>query len=316
MNHKSVLLQESINYLNVSNGRTFLDLTLGSGGHSLKIIEGLSEGTFVGFDVDPESVRAFRSRLIELGFLEHKNITENIFHLAKGNLKIYLVNSNFSQVLEVFEILKISKVDGVIADLGWSTDQKGVIQGLSYENTDEELDMRLDPNLGVKASDLLNALNSRELEKMFADYADIYGRQNKTLAAEIISARKLQLFEKVGQLTGLLDKVFSTDKNNKYQIYSKVFQSLRIAVNQEYQTLKALLEDIVNLLGLNSILLIITFHSGEEKLVRMVFNELVNKKDFEYVTHQLGENFVRPSVEELQNNIKSRSAKLYGIKKI
>lgn len=293
MKHKSVLLTETIALLKVKEDGIYVDLTLGGGGHSLEILEKLKNGKLIAFDLDNESIANFKTK-------------------AKNNERerYKLVNDNFGNFAEYLE----EKVDGIIADLGWSTDQLKNLKGLSYNDDSAPLDMRFDLNLGVKASDLLNALNRKELAQMFKEYSDIYGKGNKDLVEAILKARNTKLFESVGDLKQLIDKVFFKEKN-KNSFYSKVFQALRIAVNQELIRLKDMLNAGFENLNSNGRFLIITFHSGEAKIVQSFFDEKVKSEEAEYITKKGGDHFITPSVEELRSNINSRSAKLFGIEK-
>jgi 16S rRNA (cytosine1402-N4)-methyltransferase len=194
-------------------------------------------------------------------------------------------------------------------DLGWATDQLERMEGLSYMSKDDELDMRLDMSYGVKASDLLNGLGSKELEKMFSDYADIQGSILKKLSEAIKIERKRKMFSKVDDLNKLIDKTFKFDpvreKSKRMSFLSKVYQALRIAVNNEMYNLKLALEDLKKVLNPGGRVVIITFHSGEENLVKDYFKRSAADK-FKEVAFE-----VRPTVDELLVNLSSRSAKLY-----
>lgn len=296
MKHITVLLNETIALLQIKEDGIYADLTLGGGGHSLEILKRLKSGKLISFDLDQSAIKNFETRLIE----------EKIDHSLST-----VVNSNFKDLSDHLD----SKADGIIADLGWSTDQLENLEGLSHSNELADLDMRFDSNLGVKASDLLNAFNRNELSKMFKEYSDIYGKQNDDLVEEILKFRSSKLFQSVGDLKQVIDKVFFREKN-KNSFYSKVFQALRIAVNQELSNLQEMLERGYENLNSSGKFLIITFHSGESKVVKSFFDEKVQNGEAKYLTKKLGEVFVTPSVDELRENINSRSAKLFGIEKL
>lgn len=296
MKHIPVLLKEIIALLQIKENGVYIDLTLGGGGHSLEIAKALQNGMLYVFDLDKKAIVNFEKKLKDSGIEESK---------------VIVVNDNFRKISSYLN----QKADGIIADLGWSSDQLESLEGLSYEKGDNNLDMRFDETLGVKASDLLNALNSKELSQMFKEYADIYGKYNDQLVEEIIKVRESKLFQKVEDLKSVIDKVFFKEKNRN-SFYSKVFQALRIAVNQELTNLKEMLEEGYSNLKPEGVFLIITFHSGESKIVQNFFDEKVKNREAEYLTKKFGEVFLTPSVEELKENINSRSAKLFGIKKL
>lgn len=293
--HIPVLKKESIELLNVKDSGTYVDCTLGEGGHAQEIINNLTTGNLIALDVDQKHVDDFVKETSEI-----------------RNVHIYARNANFSNLERIIDSLKeegITKVDGILFDLGWATDQLERMEGLSYLSKDDELDMRLDMSYGVKASDLLNGLGNKELEKMFSDYADIQGSILKKLVEAIKIERKRKLFSKVDDLNKLIDKTFKFDsvreKSKRMSFLSKVYQALRISVNNEMYNLKLALEDLKKVLNEKGRVVIITFHSGEEKLVKEYFKRTAADK-FKEVAFE-----VRPTVEELLANLSSRSAKLF-----
>ena len=300
--HKSVLKDEVVNNLLFKNTGTYVDCTLGSGGHSLEILNKLSSGTLICIDSDEKAVNDFKQTLIEMGY------KANGLKLTKDSKDVYIVADNFASSENVLKSLGISKVDGIFADLGWSTDQLKGIEGLSYENLEANLDMRLSDKLGVKAADLLNVLGIKSLGTMFLKYADIYGKDNNFLVERIVAERKVKPFEKVKDLLPILDK--TARSQNAKSFYAKVFQALRIAVNNEYKNLEDLLDASLRILNPNGIALIITFHSGESNIV----SEFIKKNRLETLFKKNGDIYLVPSVEELTENLSSRSAKLFGFK--
>lgn len=298
--HKSVLLKESIENLLFKNTGIFVDCTLGSGGHSLSILNQLQKGTLVCIDSDEQAVKDFAEVLLSNGYNQEST------RFTKGDLTVYVIQNNFSNIKEVLKDLGISKVDGIFADLGWSSDQLTGIEGLSYENQEANLDMRLSNSLAVKASDLLNVLGAKNLSKMFLDYADIYGQDNKFLVERIVDERKTKPFQKVKDLLPILDK--TARMQNPKSFYAKVFQALRIAVNNEYKNLEDLLNGSLEVLNHNGRVLIITFHSGESNIV----SKFIKSNNLEPIFKKNGESFLVPSVQELTENLSARSAKLFG----
>lgn len=315
MIHKTVLLKQLVEGLDLKGNKVIVDLTLGAGGHSKEILKSLNEGKLICFDLSFQAIDNFCKELIKNGF-SVKVQDEDKITLSKEDLEIILVNKNFTELRNVLNDLGISLIDGAIADLGWSSDELTEIEGLSYENNIEDfLDMRFDKTLGVTAADLLNGLGRGELSKMFEKYADVYGKFNNNLVSEIISFRKKGMIQKVRDLKLIIDRSFNFKQGNRFQksevykTYSRVFQALRIAVNAELINLNTLLENSYELLSKNGVMGVITFHSGEDKVVIPFLQSKANTIE---ITSKRGEElFIRPSVEEIKENIRARSAKLY-----
>lgn len=288
--HIPVLKTESIEYLAVKKGGVYVDCTLGEGGHSLAIIEELKQGKLIALDIDDKHVGDFTKETQEV-----------------KNVRIYARNANFSNLERIIDETKVGKIDGILYDLGWSMDQLDRMEGLSYLNKDAELDMRLDMSYGVMAKDLLNGLGSRELEKLFTEYADIRGGNLKKLIESIKIERKRKLFSKVDDLNKLIDKTFRFDntreKSKRMGLFSRVYQALRIAVNNEMYNLKLSFQDLPKVLNDGGRVVIITFHSGEEAIVKDFF---ARSQKFTEIARE-----VRPTVEELLENLSARSAKLF-----
>ncbi len=288
--HIPVLKTECIEYLAVKKGGVYVDCTLGEGGLSLAIIEELKQGKLIALDIDDKHVGDFTKETQEV-----------------KNVRIYARNANFSNLERIIDETKVGKIDGILYDLGWSMDQLDRMEGLSYLNKDAELDMRLDMSYGVMAKDLLNGLGSRELEKLFTEYADIRGGNLKKLIESIKIERKRKLFSKVDDLNKLIDKTFRFDntreKSKRMGLFSRVYQALRIAVNNEMYNLKLSFQDLPKVLNDGGRVVIITFHSGEEAIVKDFF---ARSTKFTEIARE-----VRPTVEELLENLSARSAKLF-----
>lgn len=305
MEHITVLRKETIDLLQPENKKVYVDMTLGAGGHSLEILSRAKGIKLICFDIDKKNIEAFQKILKEQ-------------KLDKDN-EIHLFNRNFALLDSSLEEIGINGVDGIVADLGWSSDQLGEVAGLSYEKKDDILDMRMNPEYGVRAADLLNGLGKRELSEMFEKYSDIYGASNNRLVDEIRKFRNRRLFETVGDFINAINNAFGIDdfekskKGNKFQLYSKAFQALRIAVNNEFSNLNDALMKGFKSLNQDGVMSILTFHSGEEKVLSSFINKLDG--DAEIVSRAQGNNFIRPTVEELVENLRARSAKLFGIKK-
>jgi 16S rRNA (cytosine1402-N4)-methyltransferase len=290
--HIPVLLKETIEGLNINEDGFYIDCTLGDGGHSYEILSRLSsKGLLLSIDRDRNAIE-FVS--------EYYNIPDNWI----------LVQDNFTHLQEILKQQKISrKPNGILMDLGLSSRQleKSQNRGFSYQEESEPLDMRMDNQLTVTALDLLKALEVQELTKLFKVYGE--ERYAKPIAQAI--KENISEIESVGDLTSIIYKVVPVASNNKNPS-RRVFQALRIAVNDEINNLKEGLDKAFEILSPNGRLLIISFHSLEDRVVKNFFN----KKDEEKKAKNLTKKPIRPSPEEIKNNPKSSSAKLRILRKI
>ena len=296
--HKPVLLKEVIDALEVKDEGVYVDATLGGGGHSKEVLQSLKKGKLVAFDFDAESIKEFEKHLLKEGFVKKKD------WLRKKNLKIALVHDNFKEINEVLKKLKLKKVDGIIADFGLSTDQYEKIEGVSYLR-DEPLDMRIDKSRQTTAADLLNALYKKELLKLFEALSDI--KFADELVREIIYERKLRPFKTTKQLKRIIQKVvpYHKRKGAFRNPDAKVFQALRIAVNDELGSIRQLLPLALETLAPEGKLAVITFHSGEDRIVKKFINQgvadnLIKEKS----------TIIKPTEIEKLKNPRSSSAKL------
>lgn len=290
--HISVLLKQTIDAIKPSPGGIYVDATLGGGGHSKEIIKRINNnGTLIAFDVDDRAISRFKEEINSI-----------------DKLKVYLFNKNFDEIDSVLKSLDISGVNGIIADLGLSTDQIDEVEGISYVK-ESELDMRMDKNLGVKASDLLNGMYYKELVEMFSNYGDVTFA--KRLSKEIVEYRKSTPFKTTTQLKHLIQKIvpYSMRKGTSKNPEAKVFQALRIAVNDELNTLRRFLPLAFEALLPEASLAVISFHSGEDRIVKNFGQNIKNENKAE-----LSE-VIYPSEREQNENKRSSSAKLRIITK-
>jgi 16S rRNA (cytosine1402-N4)-methyltransferase len=310
--HISVFKKEVRDNFSLEAGGIMVDLTLGGAGHFKDMLENLESGTVIGFDLELVNI----TNLLQELQIEPKRINTEIWDLNYKSLRVFLVNRNFASLTETLSELQITGVDGILADLGWSTDQLDSIPGLSFKDVDANLDMRFSPELSVTAADLLNGLGERELLTLFERYADIVGKQAKDLVRGIIDSRKGRPFTKVGDVIEILnnkqDSALHRGSRELGALPARIFQALRIAVNQELSTLQSMLPQAWESLRSGGILQLITFHSGEEKLVRQQLEEWSVESCLENINKS---EFLRPSVDELRTNLAARSAKLWSIKK-
>lgn len=308
--HISVLLQETIDSLHPKQGGVYVDATLGGGGHTLALVKEIQNsklktqktGTsnltpdtcIICFDVNKLAIELFEKRLLDEGFEKQGE------EFKKQNLKLILINKNFDNLKSELERLNIKEVSGVMADLGISTDQlEDSSFGISYK-VDGPLDFRLSQDLQVTGGDLLNALYEKELERIFTVYGDL-GYDGKKLAKRIVEQRRIKKFEKISDLLQVIEK--AVNLNGSRNLNARVFQAIRIAVNGELSSLSSFLPQSFESLASKGTLAIITFHSGEDRIVKNYFKEL-EKKNF-------GESkLIYPTQDEIGKNPKSRSAKL------
>lgn len=278
--HESVMTEEVINNLHVKNQAKYIDATLGTGGHTFAIAQ--KEGKVLGIEMDPEMLSIAKER-----FTQYED-------------RVTLVNGNFTQIDEIAKNNGFDKVSGIVFDLGVSNlHLKDIERGFSFANPEAELDMRLNKKIqGVKASDLLNVLRQDQLVDLFNETLE--PGPSRWLAGRVVSFRQKRNFEKVGDLLEVCQGLRTGKK--RLNEATLPFLALRIAVNSELDNLKSTLPKAYDLLEEKGNLVIITFHSKEEKIVK----EFLGKRS----------DFVSPSLEEVEKNQRSRSAKMWVIKKI
>jgi 16S rRNA (cytosine1402-N4)-methyltransferase len=300
--HKTVLLQETIDSLEPFTEGTYIDATLGGAGHSRELLTRLQSGKLIVFDVNDTACQMFADDLITRH--SFKKITDTSYQ--KEQQTVQIVNANFVQIAQYAQ----SNVAGIIADLGFATDQLDWVAGLSFLK-DEELDMRMSKDLKIKALDLLNGLYLNELEKLFIKYGDVGFA--KKLAKAICTARITAPIKRTLQLNTLIRQIvpFNLRKGDNKHPEAKVYQALRIAVNDELNSLQQFLKLGFDLLRSGGKFAVISFHSGEDRLVKDFFREQVENSKAQYI-HKL----LKPSEHEVFINNNSRSAKLRVIQKI
>ena len=287
--HQPVLLHESIEALKIRPGKIYLDLTVGSGGHTRKILK--KGGKVYGLDVDPAAVLRAKKRL-------EKACPGAFFYLEVGN---------FAKVSAFAAFWGLRSAAGILMDLGLSSEQLAdESRGFSFLSQ-SPLDMRADPTLAVTAADLLNVLTFKELTKLFNKLGQEPLGFSKKLSGVIVDWRKSQKLATTGQLVDLVSRV----KRVQGRIHpaTKTFQALRIAVNDELNSLKTALPQAVDLLAPGGRLVVISFHSLEDRLVKNFFK---GRSDLKIITKKP----VRPDPEEINANPRARSAKLRAGEKL
>lgn len=308
LKHISVLLKESIDMLNVTPGKVYIDATLGRGGHSSEILKRLKgDGLLLSFDRDDSAIK-------------------NSFPTLKAiNSNFKLIHANFSELKS--ELLKqnINHVDGIIFDLGVSSPQlDDGNRGFSY-NYDARLDMRMDKNQKLDAYYVVNNYSKERLIEIFYKYGE--EQFSKKIAENIIKKRKISPIETTFQLVEIIKQSLPEfRKKQKGHPAKQVFQAIRIEVNNELEELKSALVQALDLLNKNATLSVITFHSLEDRIVKQIFNEKtkqistpknlvdLSQKEIEFVL--VNKKPILASQEEIENNNRAHSAKLRGIRRI
>ena len=300
-NHFSVMLRETIDYLNIKADGTYLDGTLGGGGHAREVCRRLEHGHFYGIDQDDAAIAAAGQRLAEFGN------------------KVTLIRDNYRNARAALLERGTSQVDGIVLDLGVSSYQLDTRErGFSYRY-DSPLDMRMDRRQALTARDIVNSYSEGELFHIIRDYGeDIFARN---IAKHIVQARERQPIETTGELSDVIRAAIPAKMRQNGHPSKRTFQAIRIECNHELEVLRGALEDMIALLAPGGRLCIITFHSLEDRIVKTAFRRAENPctcpPDFPVCvcgTQSQGNVITRkpvlPGHEELEENSRSKSAKL------
>ncbi|WWR15051.1 16S rRNA (cytosine(1402)-N(4))-methyltransferase RsmH [Lachnospiraceae bacterium JLR.KK008] len=301
--HKSVLLEEVIEYLHINPDGTYVDGTLGGGGHSYHIAERLSsKGSLIGIDQDDAAVKAAGERLAPFGD------------------KVTIVRSNYREMGQVLQEIGICQVDGILLDLGVSSYQLDTLErGFSYKY-DTRLDMRMDTRQTLTAREIVNSYSLSELSRIIREYGEDKFAQN--IAKHIVQEREREPIETTGRLNEIIRAAIPAKMRTAGGHPSKkTFQAIRIACNRELDVLKDSLDMMVDLLQPGGRLCIITFHSLEDRIVKSAFrtyeNPCVCPPEFPVCVcgrRSRGTVITRkpvlPGSEETKENQRAKSAKL------
>lgn len=302
--HFSAFKGELNKFYGFKPGFLFLDLTLGDGGHTE---EALNAGCrVVSFDFDPESITRATSFIKNFSPLIID--TENISKPISSDFKWIIVKSNFTKVTEISQKLSLPKFDGIMVDLGPSQNQI-LSQGRGFSfASDEPLDMRLDRELGVTAADLLAVLNEGELADLFSIADEDFA---KPIARIIVKQRTITPIKTTRQLADIVTRIKRNRGEKHIHPATKVFMALRMAVNLERENIRILLSQLPNLLKTDGVVGIISFHSGEDKLIKDFFSEMESQQ----ILSAINKKPIEPSITELTISQRTRSAKLRLAKK-
>ncbi len=306
--HISVLLNESVDALQIKPNGIYVDGTMGGGGHSEAICKKISDGgRLIGIDRDTEALGASKKRLSEYPFVSY-------------------VHSNYKNIKEVLRELDIDKIDGAVLDLGVSSYQLDCKErGFSYME-DAPLDMRMNRQGGKSAYDVVNTYSERELSDIFFKYGE--ERFSKKIASIICERRQDKPIETTLELVDIIKAAIPERFRQKGSHPAKrVFQAVRIEVNGELEDLKGALDDFFDSLNAGARLAVITFHSLEDRIVKLAFNEYATgctcPKDFPICVcgkkprgKVITRKPVLPTDEEYEYNKRSKSAKLRIVEKL
>ena len=257
-NHTSVLLQETIDGLNIRPDGVYVDGTLGGGGHSYEIASRLSDrGQLIGIDQDEAAITAAGERLKEFGD------------------RVIIVRSNYRNTKSILQSLQIEKIDGMMLDLGVSSYQLDTEErGFSYRY-DAPLDMRMDKRQTLTARDIVNGYSEMELFRVIRDYGE--DKFAKNIAKHIVAARQQSPIETTGQLNEIIKAAIPAKMRAEGGHPSKrTYQAIRIECNKELEVLRDSLEELIGLLNPGGRLCIITFHSLEDRIVKSAFKKAEN----------------------------------------
>lgn len=291
--HNPVMLAECLEGLNIKSDRIYVDLTFGGGGHSRAILEKLDKGRLIAFDQDEDSKA------------QAEKISERSFTFCQAN---------FRYLKKYLKLQGVKKVNGILADLGVSSHQiDSAARGFSTR-FDGPLDMRMNQQAGLTAAHVLNRYTEQDLHKIFGMYGEV--RNAKTIAQAVVQHRTNKAFATTTDLKEALKSFAPRGKEFKY--FAQVFQALRIEVNEEMKALEEMLEQTAEVLEQGGRLVVLTYHSLEDRMVKNFINK---GKVFGEVEKDFYGNEIKPlkainrkpieaSAEEIEKNKRARSAKL------
>ena len=303
--HKSVLLQECIENLNLKEDSIIVDATLGYAGHSSEILKRIPKGHLFAFDQDEEAIKASREKLDTIA----SNYT--------------IIKSNFVDLKEELEKNNIQQIDGILFDLGVSSPQLDEdYRGFSFHK-DAKLDMRMDMTNDLSAYQVVNEYSKEELTNIFFQYGE--EKYANSIARKIVEYRETKKIETTLELVEIIKSAVPEKYKREKHPARKVFQAIRIEVNHELEVFEKALIDSLSLLNVNGRICVITFHSLEDKICKNIFKESSEiseeLKHLPVVPKEYLPNFkvihtLKPTKQELLENPRSRSAKLRVIERI
>lgn len=307
MKHYSVMLNESIDGLNIKSDGIYVDATLGYGGHSSEILKRLTAGHLYCFDQDEKAIEYSKKQLKEI----NNNFT--------------IIYSNFSKMKQKLKEQGITKVDGILFDLGLSSPQiDDASRGFSFMQ-DAPLDMRMDKKNKLNAKIVVNKYSIEELSNIFFLYGE--EKMSKIIAKTIVAKRLEKEIETTKELVQIIEKAVGAKYFNKFHPERQIFQAIRIEVNGELTVLTEVLPDAIDLLNKGGRISVITFHSLEDRIVKQVFKKESEIDDLVKGLPEIPEKYlprlkvvnkkpILPSEEEVEENSRSKSAKLRIVERV
>lgn len=305
--HYSVLLKESIDGLNIKDGGTYVDCTLGYAGHSKVILEKNKKGKLFAFDEDENAVKYSKEALSSIG----------------DNFTIF--KENFSNLKETLEKENILKVDGFLFDLGFSSPQiDDAKRGFSFK-LNAPLDMRMDTQNSLTAKDVVNTYSLEKLTEIFFKYAE--EKYSKVIASAICKERKNKEIVTTFELVEIIQKAVGASYFYKNHPEREIFQAIRIEVNNELSVIEKALPDAIDMLSKGGRICVITFHSLEDRLVKQIFKKYSEVDDILKGMIDIPDEYkpkikiinkkpILPTDEEINENSRSHSAKLRIVERI
>jgi len=290
--HLPVLLKEVTQYLTPQSNEDFIDATFGEGGHSLEILENNKpQGKVLGIEIDKEIYKKVKERF-------------------KDIKRLILVNDSYTNLKEIVRQCQFYEVKGILFDLGicsYQLEESG--RGFTYKK-DEPLDMRFDTNQDLTAKDILNWYPEKEIERILREFGE--ERYSLKIAKAIVKKRKEKKFETTMDLVELLKRALPRNyDNHRLPFPTRTFQALRIATNNELENIKKGIAEAFEVLKPNGRLVVISFHSLEDRIIKNFFKELEKQNNGKILTKKP----ITPLKEEISLNPKSSSAKLRAIEK-
>ena len=303
--HISVLLNESIEYLNLNDNSVIVDATLGYAGHSSVILKRIKNGKLYAFDQDKEAIKSSNEKL--------SKISDNY----------EIIKSNFVNIKKELNKRNVFGVDGILYDLGVSSPQLDEdYRGFSFHK-DAKLDMRMDQDNTKSAYDVVNSYDLKDLIRIFRDYGE--EKYASSIASSILKYRENKKIETTLELVDIIEKSVPFKYKREHHPARKVFQAIRIEVNDELTVFESSLTDALDLLNVGGRICVITFHSLEDRICKEIFKKVSSVPDSMKKLPMVPEEYepkfkviktLEPSKEEIENNPRSRSAKLRAIERV
>lgn len=310
--HVPVLLKESVDGLNIGEGGNYVDVTFGGGGHSREILARLdSNGHLYSFDQDADAEKNIYLENPETGISAEQSAVDG---------KFTFVRSNFRYLKNFMRFHGVEEIDGLLADLGVSSHHfDDSERGFSFR-FEGKLDMRMNQRAGKTAADVVNEYDEKSLADIFYLYGEL--KNARKIASLLVNARKTKKVETIADFLEIIKPLFGRDREKKE--LAKVFQALRIEVNHEMDALKEMLKSATELLRPGGRLVVITYHSLEDRIVKnlMKTGNVEGREDKDFFGrvntpfHLINNKVIVPSQKEQERNPRSRSAKLRIAEKI